>query len=183
MNTYAIFAVILIISVAGFVFVQNRTDTSSSIEGDYTAVKNTENNTNSGDTNKADDASSDTELHLSGKGLTTVSQSVFQNTKVTLLDLSNNSLSGSLPGEVRFLTSLKVLNLSGNTFTGVPAEIGQLSNLEILNLSNNQITGLPNELGNLKKLKVLDLRNTSYSAQDLEEIVKGLPKNVEILTN
>ena len=183
MNTYAIFAVVLILSVAGFVLVQNRTDTVSSIEGEYTAVKNTENDTNSNDTEKANGASSDTELYLNDKGLTAVPQSVFQNTKLTLLDLSNNSLGGALPGEVRFLTSLKVLNLSGNTFTGVPAEIGQLSNLEILNLSNNQITGLPNELGNLKKLKVLDLRNTSYSAQDLEGIVKGLPKDVEILTN
>ncbi|MEK7462440.1 MAG: leucine-rich repeat domain-containing protein [Patescibacteria group bacterium] len=101
----------------------------------------------------------------------------------TALNLSSRGLSGSLKGEIRFLTNLKQLNISDNNFTGLPAEVGQLSKLEILNLSNNPFTGLPNELANLKSLKILDLRGTQYAKQDLEVIKKGLPASTQILVD
>ena len=85
--------------------------------------------------------------------------------------------------EIRFLTNLKELNLSGNNFSGLPAEIGQLANLEVLNLANNPLTGLPQELGNLKNLKVLDLRGTQYAAQDLVGIKASLSSSVQILVD
>ncbi len=119
-------------------------------------------------------------LDMSGKELTKVPNSVFEQSDLEALDVSNNNLSGSLQAEVRQLSNLRVLDLSDNTFTGVPAEVGQLSKLEILDLSNNPLTGLPNEIGNLKNLKVLDLRGTKYSTLDLEIIKKGLPKTVDI---
>ncbi len=119
-------------------------------------------------------------LDMSGKGLTKVSNSVFEQSNLEALDVSNNTLSGSLQAEVRNLSNLRVLDLSDNAFTGVPAEVGQLSKLEILNLSNNPITVLPNEIGNLKNLKVLDLRGTKYSTLDLETIKKGLPTTIDI---
>lgn len=97
------------------------------------------------------------------------------------LSLANKGLTGSLKGEIRFLTELKELNLSGNKFTGLPAEVGQLSKLEVLNLSNNPLTGLPYELANLKNLRVLDLRGTQYAKADLEVIKKGLPTTTQIL--
>ncbi len=99
------------------------------------------------------------------------------------VDISGRGLTGSLKAEVRQLSNLKELNLSGNNFTGLPAEVGQLSKLETLNLSNNPFTGLPYELGNLKNLKVLDLRGTNYAEQDLEVIKKELPATVQILVN
>lgn len=117
---------------------------------------------------------------LSGQGLVSVPMSIFEETKIEYLDLSNNSLTGALPGEIRLLKNIKVLDISQNKLTGVPAEVGQLENLEVLNLSGNPITGLPHELGNLKNLKVLDLTNTDYSKQDLEIIRKGLSSGVEI---
>jgi Leucine-rich repeat (LRR) protein len=99
------------------------------------------------------------------------------------LDMSGKGYTGSLKGEVRFLTELRDLDLSDNKFTGLPAEVGQLSKLETLNLSNNPFTGLPQELGNLKNLKTLDLRGTQYSPQDLEVIKKGLPATTQILVD
>jgi Leucine-rich repeat (LRR) protein len=123
---------------------------------------------------------SNTILDLSNQNLTSVPQITFSNTAIQVLNLASNSLTGSLPGEIRFLQSLKVLNLSNNQFTGLPAEIGQLQNLEVLDVSNNKITGLPNELGNLKNLKVLKLTGNQYSASDLEGIKNNLSDSVVI---
>lgn len=119
--------------------------------------------------------SSETTLDLSEKNLTNVPSYVFDRTELTTLDLSNNSLSGSLPSEIRKLQNLTVLDLSGNKFTGVPAEVGQLQKLEVLNLSNNLLTGLPYELGNLQNLKLLRLTGNHYSEADLVVIKKSLP--------
>lgn len=121
-------------------------------------------------------------LDLSGQGLTEVPAYVFDRLDIVELDLSDNSLSGALQAEVRHLQNLKVLDLSGNNFTGVPAEVGQLSDLEVLDLSNNQLTGLPNEIGNLAKLRVLDVSGNAYSEADLAAIKSRLPATTEIRT-
>ena len=122
-------------------------------------------------------------LDLSYKGLTSVSQNVFDKSELVTLNLSHNELQGSLPGEIRHLQNLKTLDLSDNNFTGVPAEIGQLKQLEVLDLSNNSITGLPYELGNLTGLKTLDLRGTNYATQDLEIIKRTLPASATVLVD
>ncbi len=128
-------------------------------------------------------ASDDTALNLSHKGLTQVPSSVFAQKGITKLDLSKNKLTGALQAEIRNLQNLEILDLSDNQFTGVPAEIGQLGSLEILDLSNNQLTGLPYELGNLSKLRELDLRGNEYSEVDLSVIRKNLPADTVILVD
>lgn len=122
-------------------------------------------------------------LDLSEQGLTKVPEYVFGRTELESLDLSNNNLTGSLQAEIRHLQSLKVLDMSGNKFTGVPAEVGQLKELEILDLSNNVLTGLPYELGNLSSLKTLDLSGNHYSEEDLSIIKKRLPAATTIVTD
>ncbi len=120
-------------------------------------------------------------INLSGKNLDKIPFSTFEKTGTETLDISNNRLTGALPGEIRFLKNLKTLKANNNFMTGVPAEIGQLSNLEILDLSNNQLTGLPEELGNLKNLKTLNLAGNTYSEQDLKYIQERLPNTTFIL--
>jgi len=132
-------------------------------------------------TNTSTRAVSDSDLlDLSQKNLSAVPSYIFKLTSLKILDLSNNKLVGAIPAEIRNLKNLKELYLGNNQMTGVPAEVGQLDKLEILDLSNNKLTGLPNELGNLKNLKLLDVSGNNYSASDLDIIVKGLSKTIEI---
>jgi Leucine-rich repeat (LRR) protein len=119
-------------------------------------------------------------LNLSGQGLEKVPSSVFKMTNLEELDLSNNRLTGALPGEIRFLKNLRKLNVSNNQMTGIPAEIGQLTNLEELDYQNNQITGLPMEIQNLKKLRVFNLAGNNYSELDMAGIKRGLP-NLQVI--
>ncbi|XP_076883838.1 receptor-like protein EIX2 [Bidens hawaiensis] len=64
---------------------------------------------------------------------------------VTMLDLSFNKFSGTIPKELVGLSSLRWLNLSGNHLTGIiPEDIGKmklLTYLNWLNLSSNKLTG------------------------------------------
>lgn len=101
-------------------------------------------------------------------------QDIFIQDDLLELDVSHNRLSGALPGEIRQLSSLQVLDASDNVMTGVPAEIGQLQQLRVLDLSNNELTGLPLELGQLSNLEILDLRGNAIAEQDLAAIREDL---------
>lgn len=128
-------------------------------------------------------ASSGSTLDLSNKGLTKLEHDLLDNGSVTTLDVSGNNLTGSLPGEIRKLTNLEVLNASDNNMTGVPAEIGQLRKLRTAKFANNNLSGLPNEIGNLSNLETLDLRgNPNISKQDIASIQSKVP-NAKILVN
>jgi Leucine-rich repeat (LRR) protein len=115
-------------------------------------------------------------LDLSNRGFTTVPKYVFEMTDLVELDLSGNKLTGALPGEIRHLQKLRVLNVGNNQMTGIPAEIGQLTNLEELDYSNNDITGMPYEMANLKELRILNLTGNKYSKYDMSIIMEELPK-------
>ena len=119
-------------------------------------------------------------LNLSNKGLTALPKYVLDRTDLQELNISYNSLTGSLPGEIRWLQNLEILNASYNKMTGVPAEVGQLSKLKILDLSYNQLTGLPNEIANLKQLQKFILIGNNPSEQDLQVIKNALP-NLQII--
>ena len=62
--------------------------------------------------------------------------------RVTELELSSESLSGSIPAELGTLFELTTLDLSMNALTGdIPRELGWLFNLEEIRLSGNALTG------------------------------------------
>ena len=81
------------------------------------------------------------------------------NGHVSSLVLQNNSLTGEIPIELGYLTSLQRLNLDGNSLSGpILPEIGDLESLRVLNLEWNALSGaIPPELGELDSLESLRL--------------------------
>lgn len=85
--------------------------------------------------------------------------------RVTTLQLSYNSLRGSIPPELGTVASLEHLNLHNNNLFGrIPAELGSLSSLRELNLYGNMLSGrIPAELGGLANLEQLALQSNALS--------------------
>ncbi|KAJ4835230.1 hypothetical protein Tsubulata_046734, partial [Turnera subulata] len=84
---------------------------------------------------------------------------------VSLLDLSNNQLSGKIPESLGYATSLRLLNVSYNILTGgIPTTLGNIRVLETLNLSHNSLSReIPPNFGELYSLSVLDLSNNNLT--------------------
>ncbi|XP_022633649.1 probable leucine-rich repeat receptor-like protein kinase At5g63930 [Vigna radiata var. radiata] len=78
---------------------------------------------------------------------------------MTLIDMSSNNLSGTIPPEMFSLIGLFSLNLSNNKLSGeIPKEIGNMKNLESLDFSINQLGGeIPESLSRLSFLGYLNL--------------------------
>nr|XP_043633352.1 receptor-like protein EIX2 [Erigeron canadensis] len=77
------------------------------------------------------------------------------------LDVSDSSISGTIPNFIGQFTSMRRLSLHWNRISGpIPHLIGRLSSLEYLELSDNRLDGnLPDSLGNLLKLRHLGFSN------------------------
>ncbi|KAH6796392.1 hypothetical protein C2S51_037378 [Perilla frutescens var. frutescens] len=88
-------------------------------------------------------------------------------TTFTMIDLSSNRFSGSIPNSIGNLNSLIYLNLSHNCITGhIPASLGSVSALESLDLSSNQLVGnIPAQLTKLTFLSRLNLSMNNLSGK------------------
>ena len=113
---------------------------------------------------------------------------IFSLIKLEILDLSDNSLQGSIPELTKAadlddpqLQFLKELKISNNQLNGsIPVRIGFLSSLEILDLSSNHLSDpIPISIGNISSLKILDLSKNKLSGS-IPESVGCLSKLVEL---
>ncbi|MCP5050355.1 MAG: hypothetical protein GY940_24540, partial [bacterium] len=106
------------------------------------------------------------QINLSGNTLTGSIPSELGNlSNLEQLYLYDNQLSGSIPPELGNLGNLQQLHLYYTQLTGsIPPELGNLSNLRELYLPYNQLGGsIPSELGNLSNLEHLYLRSNQLS--------------------
>ncbi|XP_058075187.1 leucine-rich repeat receptor protein kinase HPCA1-like [Magnolia sinica] len=101
------------------------------------------------------------ELKLASMGIVgTLDGDIGELTELNSLDLSfNPGLSGSVSRSIGELKKLKILILTGCSFTGnIPEEIGNLPNLTFLALNLNRLTNeIPPSFGKLSNIYVLDL--------------------------
>ncbi|ONI29517.1 hypothetical protein PRUPE_1G200500 [Prunus persica] len=74
--------------------------------------------------------------------------------RLTGIDLRNNSFAGEIPQEIGRLRSLRSLNLSRNSFGGkIPSNISHCAQLRVLRLVSNELIGsIPNQLSSLVNL-------------------------------
>lgn len=92
--------------------------------------------------------------------------------RLEILDLSNNMLSGKIPEEIGSFSGLKVLDLGGNVLVGeIPLSISNITSLQIFTLASNQLIGsIPREIGQLRNLKWIYLGYNNLSGEIPKEI-------------
>jgi hypothetical protein len=101
-----------------------------------------------------------TKLLLSVNDFSGPIPSSLKNCPLEVLDLSHNSLSGSIPKELFFISTLSFsMNLAYNSLSGtLPSEVGNLKNLNEIDFSNNMISSeIPNSIGECQSLVYLNL--------------------------
>ena len=98
-------------------------------------------------------------MYLSENNLQGQIPAVAQLPALTLMNLSYNSLDGTIPSCLGKATNLNLLYLSNNRLVGsIPDTFTDLVHLQYLYLLNNQLTGsLPGNIGNLRELSFLNL--------------------------
>ncbi|XP_052877382.1 receptor-like protein EIX2 [Gossypium arboreum] len=105
-------------------------------------------------------------LNLENNNLTGKIPPSLGHLNLLVLNLRNNGMFGELPSTLQHSTSLIMLDLSDNHFSGsVPAWIGdKLSKLEILSLRSNNFDGhIPQKICQLQSLRILDLGHNNIS--------------------
>ncbi|KAL7224218.1 hypothetical protein ACSBR1_025643 [Camellia fascicularis] len=116
-------------------------------------------------------------MYLTHNKLTFIPSSLWNLETLRYLNLSFNSLGGSLDPNIRPSRALEIVDLSWNQISGsIPRVIGSFQSLTSLNLSRNSFLGpIPNTMGNLITLDFLDLSHNNLSGQ--------IPKSLEALSH
>jgi Leucine-rich repeat (LRR) protein len=102
-------------------------------------------------------------LYLGNNRLSNLPPEIGNLSNLIALYLNNNQLS-HIPNEIDSLINLRELILDYNQLSNIPSYIGKLINLSSLGLSNNQLSSLPPEIGSLINLNTIYLSNNQLSS-------------------
>nr|XP_043614136.1 leucine-rich repeat receptor-like protein kinase TDR [Erigeron canadensis] len=94
--------------------------------------------------------------------------------QIISLDISNRNLSGIIPKEIIYLTSLRYLNISKNQFSGpFPTTLFDLPFLQTLDINHNLLSSqFPPGISKLKYLKYFDAYSNSFTGPLPTEFVR-----------
>jgi Leucine-rich repeat (LRR) protein len=112
---------------------------------------------------------------LDGNGVQSCAEDPEQ---ITILNLDQNRVSGSLPTSIGLLSNLQNLQMIVNELQGtLPSEIGSLSSLLSFNLARNLgISGtIPTTIGSLKELRLFSLKDA--------ELAGTIPTQIGTMSN
>ncbi|XP_057789537.1 putative receptor like protein 25 [Salvia miltiorrhiza] len=114
------------------------------------------------------------EMRITLKGLDQLLKRLLED--FTIIDLSSNKFSGTIPHSIGNMNSLRYLNFSHNNLMGhIPASLGNISVLESLDLSSNKLDGgIPSELTRLTFLAKLNL--------SMNDLVGQIPQSNQFST-
>ncbi|KAL3714075.1 hypothetical protein ACJRO7_006078 [Eucalyptus globulus] len=92
---------------------------------------------------------------------------------VVSLDLSRRNLSGVIPADIRYLSGLAHLNLSGNAFEGpLQAVTFELTELRTVDISHNSFnSSLPLEISKLKSLRIFNAYSNNFTGPLPQEVI------------
>lgn len=80
------------------------------------------------------------------------------------LHAAGNNLTGELPEELSFFSSLAVLDLASNQLNGtIPEELGKMNRLEVINLADNLLGGPLPFFSNLNRLVEVEFNGNAFS--------------------
>ncbi|KAE8725244.1 Signal transduction histidine kinase, hybrid-type, ethylene sensor isoform 1 [Hibiscus syriacus] len=119
-------------------------------------------------------------LSLNGNQISgSIPSSLYKCKELRYLSLWNNSMEGSIPIEIGNLTMLQSLFLGYNNFKGtIPSVIKNIISLEMIDFSVNNFTGqIPSSLCNLSSLMALDLSNNRLDGT-IQECVGNLSSSL-----
>jgi gliding motility-associated-like protein len=105
-----------------------------------------------------------THLNLAGNPYLNANLNVVrQMTQLQNLYISSMNLRTSEIPSLASLSSLKVLDLTGNQLTTMPSFLAAMPNLKELYMSGNKITSIPDFIGGLTSLEILHLQNNALT--------------------
>jgi hypothetical protein len=127
-------------------------------------------------------------LHLQNNGIENINFSEYRRfDKLLMLDLSYNQLNPVTLDNLKWIPTLRDLNLSGNDLYDLPDPLAFLPNLELLNLSSNKFVSdhtasrIWAHLAAAPKLREVNMSRNSFRGIHTEKLVAGDFENLEKL--
>ncbi|KGL58953.1 leucine-rich repeat domain-containing protein [Polaribacter sp. Hel1_85] len=98
---------------------------------------------------------------------------------ITIIQMSNNKLEGTISSSIGNLSKLETLNLSSNKLIGMlPEEMSNLSSLKTAYFQSNELSGKVPDFSGISTLEILYISNNKFQFGDFEDeftTYKSLP--------